>query len=108
MKKMMGKMWQAVFVLMILGSFLSAAFAAAEENPYNRAVEAYLQKDYKTAVTYLREYVEKKPDPYAYYLLGYALYKMKKHAESAKYFDEAYVLDPNISPLSVKKKLEKK
>jgi len=28
---------------------------------------------------------------------------MKKHPESAKYFKEAYIIDPNISPVAVKK-----
>jgi TolA-binding protein len=49
-----------------------------------------------------------KPDPYAYYLMGYALYKMKRHSESAKYFQEAYTIDPTISPKSVKELLKKK
>jgi tetratricopeptide (TPR) repeat protein len=66
-------------------------------------MKAYHKKDFKKAILYLQEYVGQKPDPYAYYLLGYANYKLKNHAESAKYFREAYVLDPNISPLLMKK-----
>jgi TolA-binding protein len=82
-----------IFILLLIPSLLSA-----QENSYDKAVQAYMKKDFKTAVRILREYGKKNPDPYVYYLLGYALYKQKKHAESAKYFQEAYVLDPNISP----------
>ncbi|MFZ5907010.1 MAG: tetratricopeptide repeat protein [Nitrospirota bacterium] len=90
----------AVSILVLL--FL-AGIVTAEDNPYDQAVKAYASKDFKNAVIYLREYVEQKPDPYAYYLLGYANYKLKNHAESAKYFREAYILDPNISPFTMKK-----
>jgi len=105
--KMMKNKWEVGFILAVLCIFLFTAFAAAEESLYDKAVGAYMKKDFKTAVKFLKEYVEKQPDPYAYYLLGYALYKMKNHSESTKYFEEAYVLSPNISPLSVKEELKK-
>lgn len=95
--------WKVRFITGSLGVFLMAALALAEENPYDKAIHAYQKKDFKTTVNYLKEYVEKKPDPYAYYLLGYSLYKMKRHSESVKYFQEAYILDPKISPVSIKK-----
>src|SRR4030042_2230746 len=90
--------WKTGVILGIFALLLITSPLMAEENPYDKAVRAYMKKDFKTTVKYLKEYVAQKPDPQAYYLLGYALYKQKKHAESAKYFEEAYVLDPNISP----------
>ena len=99
MKKMRSD-WKARFVLGIILVFFMVAAGMAQECSYDKAMKAYFKKDYKTAVTYLKEYVENKPDPHAYYFLGYALYKMKKYPESAKYFKEAYVIDPNISPIS--------
>ncbi|MCG2722090.1 MAG: tetratricopeptide repeat protein [Thermodesulfovibrionales bacterium] len=95
--------WFIGFVVSILVLFSLAGIAPAEENPYDQAMKAYKKKDFKNAAIYLQEYVEQKPDPYAYYLLGYANYKLKNHAESARYFREAYVLDPNISPFPMKK-----
>jgi TolA-binding protein len=95
--------WFIRCLLCIIAVLLVGEFALAEENPYDKAVKAYLIKDYKTAVKSFSKYVEKKPDSYAYYLLGYALYEMNKYAESAKYFKEAYLIDPTISPISVKK-----
>jgi TolA-binding protein len=86
----------------MLALLLIPSLLLAQNNSYDKAVNAYMKKDFKIAVKILREYVKKNPDPHAYYLLGYALYKQKNHAESAKYFQEAYVLDPNISPVSTK------
>ena len=89
--------WKIQFAAVIFSVFFLSAFATAEENSYDKAVRAYAKKDFKTAAKYLKEYVEKKPDPNAYYLLGYSLYKIKNHTESARYFKEAYTLDPNIT-----------
>jgi TolA-binding protein len=95
-------------VLIFFGITVWAMSVIAQENPYDLAKNAYMKKDYKSAAEHLRKYVEKKPDPYAYYLLGYALYKIKKHPESVKYFHEAYILDPNISPSAAREFLRKK
>jgi TolA-binding protein len=83
-----------VIILLIMPALLSA-----QGNFCDKGVQAYMNKDFKTASRLLREYVKNHPDPYAYYLLGYALYKQNNHAEAAKYFQEAYVLDPRISPI---------
>jgi len=100
--------WKLKIAAGIMAVLLTAAFASAQENIYDKAVRAYGKKDFKTAVKYLKEYVEKKPDAYAYYLLGYALYKMKDDPASARYFREAYTLDPNVSPSSSNEFLKKK
>ncbi|MEW6213692.1 MAG: tetratricopeptide repeat protein [Nitrospirota bacterium] len=97
MKMRTGK-WEIRFMLCILIVIFMIVFASAQEGPYDKAIEAYAKKDFKTAVKYLQEYVEKKLDPYAYYLLGYANYKMKNYSEAMKYFREAYILDPDFSP----------
>ncbi len=97
-----------ILVLGIIAVFLMVSFAVAQESPYDKGIHAYLKKDFRTSVKYLKEYIEKKPDPYAYYLLGYASYEIKKYPDSRKYFKEAYFLDPTISPASVKEFLKKK
>jgi TolA-binding protein len=103
-----GNRWKVTIVAVIVAVFLMTAFAPAQENIYDKAVRAYGKKDFKTAVKYLKEYVEKKPDAYAYYLLGYALYKIKDNSASERYFKEAYTLDPNVSASSAKEFLKKK
>ncbi len=88
-----------VSVVILLGFLLIPARLPAQDTAYEKAVNAYLKKDFATAAKILREYVKKNPDPNAYYLLGYSLYKQRKHAESALYFEQAYVLDPDMSPV---------
>lgn len=78
-----------------------ASFAFSQEEAYEKAVNAYLKKDYKKAVEYLKEYVARKPDAGAYYLLGYASYKLKNRAEASEFFREAYLIDPEFSPRSL-------
>ncbi len=93
MKKAIGKTATIAGMLALL---LIPTLACAQ-NTYDKAVDAYLKKDFKTAANILKEYVKKRPEPSAYYLLGYSLYKQKKHAEAAEYFEQAYILDPNVS-----------
>jgi tetratricopeptide (TPR) repeat protein len=84
----------SVFVLIIL-FFSHPAFS--QQSPYEKGMKAYTQKDYHKSVAYLKKSVATKPDPRAYYLLGYALYKTKNFEESMKYFKKAYAMNPNIS-----------
>jgi len=92
----------AGFVLCIFAVCSAAAFSFAEETAFDKAAGAYAKKDFNTAAKYFREYVENKPDPRAYYLLGYSLYKLKRHSEAVKYFREAFVLDPDLTPVPAK------
>lgn len=87
-------------ILAILAMLFAPSALPAQDKAFDEAIHAYLKKDFKSAVRILKEYVAKKPDPQAYYLLGYALYKQKKHAESAFFFEQAYILDPNISSVA--------
>lgn len=95
--------------LVILAFSGSAAFA--QDEVYAKGIRAYFKKDYATAVKYLKEYVARKPEAKAYYFLGYAQYELKRRTkdprgrkdfwadtESAKYFREAYLIDPEFSP----------
>jgi tetratricopeptide (TPR) repeat protein len=82
--------------------FSSAAFCIAEDNAFDKAGKAYAKKDFKTAARYFMEHLEKKPDPHAYYLLGYSLYKLKRYSEAIEYFQKAYFLDPELSPVLLK------
>lgn len=79
--------------------FSTAALYAAQDDTFEKAQKAYFNKDFKTAAKYFMEHLEKKPEPRAYYLLGYSLYKLNRHSEAIKYFDEAYILDPALSPV---------
>jgi tetratricopeptide (TPR) repeat protein len=82
----------AFFSLLVIAG---AVFADAE---YDAALRAYAGKNYKEAAVDFRAYVEKKPDPAAYYLLGYSLYKLGRFNEATEYFKQAYLIDPTFSP----------
>jgi phospholipid-binding lipoprotein MlaA len=80
--------------------FAAAASAAVPEeaNDFQSGVQYYNNKNYKAAVNQFREYVGNNPDPSAYYLIGYSMYKLGKLGEADEYFNEAYLIDPGFSP----------
>ncbi len=83
-------------VLCLAGlSFFTLAFAA---DPYQEALSAYQKGNYRKTVEVLQDYVQKTPSAEAYYLLGYANYKLGNLIEADKYFDEAYLINPDLAP----------
>lgn len=71
---------------------------AKADNQYGTALKYYSQGNCKEAVKHLKGYVDKSPDPAAYYLIGYCFYKMGKFSQAEEYFDQAYLIDPTYSP----------
>lgn len=100
-----------VMVLAAVAYFTCVSAVYAQEEFYGKAVQAYLKKDFKAAVKYLKEYVAQKPDASAYYLLGYSTYMAQKKTakghplkgdnEADEYFRQAYLIDPNFNPKSI-------
>jgi TolA-binding protein len=84
----------AVLVLVLLAS--SVSFAGNEN--FEKGIKYYRTRDFRHAEKSLEKYVSEVPDPVAYYLLGYAEYKLKKFGEARKHFSEAYLIDPDVSP----------
>lgn len=91
-----------IFALILIIIFLTVTMTFADILSYEEAFSFYKKGDYKNASELLKKYVQQKPDPCAYYLLGYSYYKMKKYSDSAKYFNEAYIIAPELSPSCVK------
>jgi tetratricopeptide (TPR) repeat protein len=73
----------------------SAAYAYDET--YEKAMKHFKSREYKRAIPYLENYVVQKPDPAAYYMLGYACYQIRNFDRSKDYFDQAYLIDPDFS-----------
>lgn len=87
------------FMLASLMILAMSTGVLAETDLYTNAVSAYQQGNFGKAIQLLETYVSQKPNANAYYLLGYAHYKKKNYLESSKYFREAYMIDPEVSPI---------
>jgi hypothetical protein len=79
-------------------SLLSVPIFADDNTDYDKAIKYYNSGKFGDAVKIFKEYTEKKPDPAAYYRLGYALYELGQYSEANKYFQEAYLINPSFSP----------
>jgi hypothetical protein len=98
---MEANMKKAVFIITLLFSIciLSNTLFAGSEDDYKTALQYFNSGKYEESIPYFKSYVEKKPDPKAYYSLGYALYEVGRHDEAMEYFQDAYLIDPEISPV---------
>lgn len=86
-----------VMVLLVLFAAVAGAAIPIDDKDFRTGLKSYNNKNYKSAVKYFREYINKKPDPTAYYLIGYSLYKLGKFSEADEYFRDAYLIDPEYS-----------
>lgn len=101
----------ALFIVLML--MICASLVFAEDLTFEKALRAYLRKDYNTAARHLREYTAHTPDAAAFYLLGYSTYMLKRKTarlkgrhqsgdnEADEYFRQAYLIDPDFSPAAV-------
>ncbi len=77
---------------------VSDTIFANTDAEYDTALKYYNSGKYKKAVRLFKEYVKKKPEPSAYYRIGYALYELGEYNEANEYFKAAYLIDPTFSP----------
>ena len=89
------KTFKRLFVLLLL--LLVSAEAGAADESYQKALRLFSSRDYKNAIVYLEKYVAQRPDPAAYYMLGYANYELRHFREAREYFDAAYLIDPDFT-----------
>ncbi|MBI5101657.1 MAG: tetratricopeptide repeat protein [Nitrospirae bacterium] len=89
--------WAAIFLLLTLA--VAGRVYADSDAQYKSALKSYYSGKYSDAVRHLNAYIAEKPDPSAYYLMGYALYKLKRFDEANEYFRDAYLVDPTFSPV---------
>jgi TolA-binding protein len=75
------------------------SFVSAEDDSFERGLSSYMKRDYSSAVAYFKEHVARMPDAEAYYFLGYASYELGQTKDAAGYFREAYLIDPNFTPM---------
>jgi len=92
-------MKKVALIMVLLALFAAVASAAipTDDKDFRTGLKSYNSRNYMAAVKYFKEYINKKPDPTAYYLIGYSLYKLGKFSEADEYFREAYLIDPEYS-----------
>jgi hypothetical protein len=86
-----------VIVLLVLFVAVAGGAIPNDDKDFRTGLKSYNSKNYKAAIKYFKEYISKKPDPTAYYLIGYSLYKLGKFSEADEYFRDAYLIDPEYS-----------
>ncbi|MBI4698592.1 MAG: tetratricopeptide repeat protein [Nitrospirae bacterium] len=79
------------------------SLSMADDAVVKKAYGLYYQGKSQAAIKLADDYVKDHPDPGALYFLGYAYYEAKKMDIARKYFKEAYLIDPNFSPVVPKK-----
>lgn len=89
-----------ILFLIIIMSFLTVSIATSDDD-YAQGLSFYKKRDFRSSIKYLLNYIDKTPDPGAYYLIGYASYKLKDYPKARKYFNDAYTLDPNFKPAMI-------
>ncbi len=91
------------FFCVLLACFMLCAMAniilAEIDAEYDKALTYYNSGKYKEAIELFKNYVQTKPDPSAYYRIGYALYKLGKFDGAEEYFKMTYLIDPAFSPV---------
>ena len=85
-----------LFVFLLLFFLWSAETGAADES-YEKALRLFQSRDYKNAVVCLERYVAQRPEPAAYYMLGYASYELRDFHKAQEYFGAAYLIDPDFT-----------
>ncbi|RMG70248.1 MAG: tetratricopeptide repeat protein [Nitrospirae bacterium] len=90
----------SILALLLTLVFVASVFAQTGEL-YERALKYYATGKYSQAAETLKEYINERPDPGAYYLLGYSLYKLGRHDEARRYFKQVYLIDPRFDPSKI-------
>jgi hypothetical protein len=98
MKKIAFIVIMSFVLLAVSDTILAKTVTAKTDTDYDNALKYYNSKKYKEAVRIFKEHIKKKPDPSAYYRIGYALYELRKYDEATEYFKAAYLIDPTFSP----------
>jgi tetratricopeptide (TPR) repeat protein len=95
-EKTMKKSFSIILMALCIIGF--GGYASAD---YAAGVAAYKKQHYRECIDQLQAYTDKTLDTRAFYLMGYASYKLRDYEKSKEYFRKAYVLEPNFRPASL-------
>ncbi len=93
-------------ITIVILVLVTVSLGWAGEKPIGKAYSLYFQGKMNAAIKIFEDYVKEYPDPKVMYFLGYAYYEIKKMDVAIKYFDDAYLIDPEFSPIPVKERPE--
>jgi hypothetical protein len=79
--------------------FVSANAFTEVDDTYQKGLKYFYSGNYEEAARHLTDYVKKNPKASVYYKIGYALYELGRHDEAHKYFEQAYLVEPEFSPI---------
>jgi len=85
-------------IVVLLSIFISFSLCYAN-SPLQEAYLLYTQGQMQEAINILKDYVDEHPDPEALYLIGYAYYAKGDWKKARRYFQDAYLIDPDFSPV---------
>lgn len=94
----------AILALALVFTFSSVCMA----QDLSKAYSLYYQGKMKEAIKIMEEYVEERPDARVLYFIGYSYYELKNMKMARKYFEEAYLIDPNFTPIPERRPAETK
>ncbi len=89
-----------IIVLTSLLLLFSVSVCTANDGSVQKAYSLYYQGKKEAAIQLMKEYVKDYPDPKALYFLGYAFYEQEDMKTAFKYFKDAYLINPEVSPMT--------
>jgi hypothetical protein len=95
-----------IFTLFIILLLPVSAFTAGDQD-YDKGLKYFYSGNYEEAARYLKNYVKENPKASVYYKIGYSLYELGRHDEAHTYFEQAYLIEPEFSPLPTIKKSQR-
>jgi len=94
----------AILVLALVLTFSSVCMA----QDLSKAYSLYFQGKMKESIKIMEDYVAEHPDARVLYFIGYSYYELKNMKMARKYFEEAYLIDPDITPIPERRHAETK
>ena len=88
-----------IILLVIITVLVSFSPCMANDVSLDNAYSYYFDGNMPEAINIMKEYVKENPDPRILYFIGYAYYEMKDMESARRYFEEAYLIDPDFTPI---------
>jgi TolA-binding protein len=92
----------SILVLYVLLT-VSLSLCWANNSDVEKAYNLLYQGKVDTAIEFMEDYVNERPNAEAYYFLGYAYYEKKQMDKANEYFSKAFKLKSFYSPMDQSK-----